>query len=228
MLSKNSFIQIAGVKNLQEAQMLVSSGVDYIGFPFRLVYHKEDLNEDEAAIIIQELPPATQAVLITYLNKGKEIIELSRQLDVRIIQLHGDISHSELRNLKSQHPELQIIKSLIIGKTSEQMIIKEMQTCTDWVDAFLLDTFDPVTGASGATGKVHDWEISRRLVEISNRPIILAGGLTPMNVGQAILTVRPAGVDVHTGVENHNGNKDLQRVKKFVSEARKAFKTFEK
>lgn len=108
------------------------------------------------------------------------------------------------------------------------MIAKEMQTDMDWVDAFLLDTFDPVTGASGATGKIHDWGISRRLVEISTRPVILAGGLTPLNVRQAILMVRPAGVDVHSGVENHNGNKNRQRVKKFVSEAREAFKSFAK
>jgi phosphoribosylanthranilate isomerase len=103
-----------------------------------------------------------------------------------------------------------------------------MQTYTDWVDAFLLDTFDPLTGASGATGKIHDWGISRRLVKISLRPVILAGGLTPLNVRQAVLTVRPAGVDVHTGVENHNGWKEQKLVKKFVSEAREAFKTFSK
>lgn len=208
--------------------MLVSCGVDYIGFPFRLDYHKEDLDETEAASIIRGLPPTTRAVLITYLNRAEDIIELSSQLAVRIIQLHGDISPGELKNLKSQHPEVQIIKSLIIGKISEQKIVKEMQTYTDWVDVFLLDTFDPVTGASGATGKIHDWGVSRRLVEISHRPVILAGGLTPLNVRQAILTVRPAGVDVHSGVENRDGCKDQQLVEKFVSEARKAFSTIER
>jgi phosphoribosylanthranilate isomerase len=228
MLSKNSFIQIAGVKNYQEAKMLVTCGVDYIGFPLRLEYYPEDLSEDEATAIIRELPPATQVVLITYLNRAKEIIELSSQLDIRIIQLHGDIFPGELKNLKSQHPELQIIKSLIIGKTSERIILKNMQSCTEWVDAFLLDTFDPITGSSGATGKIHDWGVSRRLVEISHRPVILAGGLTPVNVCQAILTVKPAGVDVHSGVENRDGYKDQQLVEKFISEARKAFSMIER
>lgn len=208
--------------------MLVTCGVDYIGFPLRLDYHPEDLSEDEAAGIIRELPPATQAVLITYLNRAEEIIELSSQLDIRIIQLHGDISYRELRNLRSQHPQVQIIKSLIIGKISERMLVKEMQTCADWVDAFLLDTYDPGTGASGATGKIHNWEVSRRLIEISNRPVILAGGLTPVNVCQAILTVKPAGVDVHSGVENRDGCKDQQLVEKFGSEARKAFRMIER
>ena len=92
-----------------------------------------------------------------------------------------------------------------------------------YVDAFITDTFDPVTGASGATGKTHDWEISRRIVEHSRHPVILAGGLTPENVGDAIRLVRPAGVDVHTGVEDDQGRKDRRRVEAFVTRARDAF-----
>jgi phosphoribosylanthranilate isomerase len=228
MLFKNSFIQIAGVKNHREAQMLVSCGVDYIGFPLRLDYHQEDLREDEAAAIIRKLPMSTQAVLITYLDKAEDIIELCGKLDAKIIQLHGDISCDNLKQIKNRYPALQIIKSLIIGKIPEQIIMKNMQSYTEWVDAFLLDTFDPISGASGATGKIHDWGISRKLVEMSNCPIILAGGLTADNVRQAILTVKPAGVDVHTGVENRIGCKDRQLVEKFIAEARKAFGIIER
>ena len=70
---------------------------------------------------------------------------------------------------------------------------------------------------------IHDWAISRRLVELSTRPVILAGGLTAANVGPAIAAVRPAGVDVHTGVEDKNGRKDPHLVTRFVHEARRAF-----
>jgi phosphoribosylanthranilate isomerase len=78
-------------------------------------------------------------------------------------------------------------------------LIDEVRRYEASVDSFITDTFDSVTGASGATGRVHDWEISRRLVASSARPLILAGGLNAGNVRQAIRTVRPAGVDVHTG-----------------------------
>jgi phosphoribosylanthranilate isomerase len=71
----------------------------------------------------------------------------------------------------------------------------KLSELSPFVDAFITDTFDPKTGASGATGKTHDWRVSRRLVELADRPIILAGGLTPENVKRAILEVRPAGVD---------------------------------
>ncbi|MBP2681380.1 MAG: phosphoribosylanthranilate isomerase, partial [Candidatus Krumholzibacteriota bacterium] len=92
-----------------------------------------------------------------------------------------------------------------------------------FVDAFLTDTFDESTGRWGATGKTHDWSVSRRLVERSSRPVILAGGLTPQNVARAIREVRPAGVDAHTGVEDSRGRKDRSLVERFVAEARRAF-----
>jgi phosphoribosylanthranilate isomerase len=91
------------------------------------------------------------------------------------------------------------------------------------VDAFITDTFDPETGASGATGKTHDWEVSRKLVKMSARPVILAGGLNPANVRQAIYAVNPAGVDAHGGVEHPDGKKDRELVDTFVREATDAF-----
>jgi phosphoribosylanthranilate isomerase len=91
------------------------------------------------------------------------------------------------------------------------------------VEAFITDTFNPSTGASGATGLTHDWEVSREIVRVSPRPVILAGGLTPDNVGAAIRAVSPAGVDCHTGVEGADGRKNERLVRRFVEEANRAF-----
>jgi len=90
-------------------------------------------------------------------------------------------------------------------------------------DAFITDTFDPSTGASGATGRVHDWRVSAELVRSCLRPVILAGGLNPANVREAILSVCPAAVDVHTGVETSDGSKDPELVRAFVRAARVGF-----
>jgi phosphoribosylanthranilate isomerase len=70
---------------------------------------------------------------------------------------------------------------------------------------------------------VHDWDISAELVRISPRPLMLAGGLNPQNVAEAIEKVRPAAVDAHTGLEDASGRKDRLKVRTFVTEARKAF-----
>ncbi len=77
------------------------------------------------------------------------------------------------------------------------------------VDAIILDTYDPETGRGGATGKTHDWDLSRAIVEAVAAPVILAGGLTPANVAEAVRRVRPWGVDVHTGVEEPDGTRSL-------------------
>jgi phosphoribosylanthranilate isomerase len=219
----NNIIQVAGIRSAQEAEMLIECGVDYLGFPFRLDYHNEDISEKEAAQIISRLPQSVKAVVITYLDRAEEIIDLLKKLGVSAVQLHGNISMEEIIKLKSEMPELHIIKSLIIGRDPFSILLDWVGEFAAVVDAFITDSYDPLTGASGATGRTHDREISRKIVRISPKPVILAGGLTPENVKEAILKVKPAGVDVHTGVENREGYKDKDRVVQFVSEAREAF-----
>lgn len=218
-----NIIQIAGIRNQNEARMLVECGVDYLGFPLRLDFHKEDLCESNAANIISKLPDSTRAVLITYLQDASEIFSLLNRLGTFVVQLHADISVEEIRKLKKVDTAIQVIKSLIIRENNLPALQNLIPLFTPYVDAFIVDTFDPVTGASGATGKVHDWEISRRIVEFSPKPVILAGGLNGNNVKDAILKVRPAGVDVHTGVEDKLGHKDRRLVERFISEAKTAF-----
>jgi phosphoribosylanthranilate isomerase len=222
MLEEN-LIQIAGVIDAVEAQMLQQCGVRYLGFPLRLPVHREDLTEQEAAAIIKSLAPPVFGVAITYLYEATEIAAFCHALGARIVQLHGDIERGELKRLKTLDPNLTVIKSLVIGMRDHKALGATLRELSPFVDAFITDTFDPKTGASGATGKTHDWRVSRRLVELADRPIILAGGLTPANVKRAILEVRPAGVDSHTGVEDSTGRKSREKVQKFLLEANEAF-----
>ncbi|MDR3668363.1 MAG: phosphoribosylanthranilate isomerase [Ignavibacteriaceae bacterium] len=219
----NSLIQIAGIIDTNEAEMLMSFGVGYLGFPLRLPVNKDDLTEEDAVNVIKKIPPPHKAVLITYLNEAVEIIKFCDKLNVKIVQLHGNITQKELEKTKLIRPDIEIIKSLVIHQDNYLELNNTVLNLSQLVDFFITDTFDPVTGASGATGKTHDWNISRKLVEISPKPVILAGGLNPSNVKQAILQIKPAGVDVHTGVESENGRKDINLVKKFVLEANRAF-----
>ena len=222
MLEEN-FIQIAGVIDAAEAQMLRQCGVRYLGFPLRLPVHCEDLTEKEAAAIIKSLAPLVFGVLINYLDQSSERAGVCHALGARIVQLHGDIDRVELERLKTLDSNLTVIKSLVIGMRDDKALEATVNELSPFVDAFITDTFDPETGASGATGKTHDWRVSRRLVELADRPVILAGGLTPENVQRAILEVRPAGVDSHTGVEDSSGRKSREKVQKFLSEAYEGF-----
>ena len=222
MLQEN-LIQIAGVIDAAEAEMLQQCGIRYLGFPLRLPVHREDLTEEEAGKIIKSLAPPVFGVLITYLNEASEIGAFCHTLGTGIVQIHGDIERNELKRLKTLDPNLIIIKSLVIGMHHDKALEATVNEVSPFVDAFITDTFDPKTGASGATGKTHDWRVSRRLVELADKPVILAGGLTPENVKRAILEVRPVGVDSHTGVEDSSGRKSREKVRKFLSEASEAF-----
>lgn len=223
MLTRN-LIQIAGIIDAAEADMLQRCGVKYLGFPLRLPVHRQDICEESASQIIKSLKPPVFGVLITYLDDAEEISALCASLGARIVQLHGEIEPDELAKLREIAPRLSVVKSLVVGLHTERVLESMVERLSGSVDAFITDTYDPATGASGATGKVHDWRISRRLVEMSGQPVILAGGLDPVNVRRAILEVGPAGVDAHTGVEDASGRKSRAKIEMFVSEAEVGFR----
>ena len=208
--------------------MLVESGVHRLGFPIGLDVHREDLPDDEAAAIIRTLGLGPRAWLITYLDDPLSIATLCGRLGCAGVQLHGPIGEGQVAELRTLRPGLQVVKSLVVRDDNLAELEARAAAFAPHVDGFITDTFDPATGASGATGKTHDWAISRRLVELSPRPVILAGGLTPENVARAIEAVRPAGVDAHTGVEDEHGRKDLERVRAFVHNAGEAFAKLER
>lgn len=223
MSNLTELIQVAGACSAQEALMLARCGATHVGLPLRLAVHKPDLSEDAARDLVVSLSGRAKAVLITYIEDAREALALCRYLGVAAVQLHGPMPLDEVRRLREAAPKLYVIKSLVVGTRPEADILADAKAHAPFVDAFLTDTFDPVTGATGATGKVHDWAVSERLARALPRPLILAGGLTADNVAEAILAVRPAGVDAHTGLEDAQGAKDEALVRRFVAEARRAF-----
>ena len=216
-------IHAAGILDRAEAELLIACGFDCLGFPLVLDHHSEDLSAEEAAAIVHALSDRAQFFLITYLSRADEIAALCRHLGVSMVQLHGPVPPEELKCLRREDPELHVIRSLVVRADNTDTLEEQVAREAPLADAFITDTFDPETGASGATGKTHDWEISRKLVELSPKPVILAGGLNPANVAQAIAAVRPAGVDVHTGIEGPDGRKDPNLAADFVTAARAAF-----
>jgi len=216
-------IQIAGIQDWEEAELIRSNGADFLGFPLRLPVNSVDLEEDEATQIIQQ--SSLPSILITYQDRANDVIAFCKQMGCNNIQLHGEITTSELEKLKGKAPNIFVIKSLVISPEKENLkrLKQQIDEQKAFVDAFILDTHNPATGADGATGLTHDWSISRELVQYSPRPVIMAGGMNPKNVAEAILFVRPAAVDVHTGVEAENGRKCPQKLNQFIHEAKRAF-----
>ena len=216
-------VQIAGIRSPQEAEMILEAGVDWLGFPLKLDVHPEDLTAETVAAIVSSLGIRDRTVLITYLENASEIAGLAAYVGCRRVQLHGDITSGETHRLKISKPGLYLIKALVVRPGNLDDLADTAREFGPHVDAFITDTWDPQSGARGATGKTHDWNASRQIVVATPKPVILAGGLTPENVRRAIIQVGPAGVDAHTGVEALDGMKDPALVRAFVEEARRAF-----
>src|SRR2546423_14972965 len=130
-------VQIAGVIDPAEAEMLVAAGVAWLGFPFRLTVHREDLPEAEAARIVRGLPPPHEGVLITYLDRAAEILALCRELGVRKVQIHGPIALPELQALRAADPGLFVMKSLIVRPGGGDELEADAAAFRPYVDAFL-------------------------------------------------------------------------------------------
>ncbi|MFN8643275.1 MAG: phosphoribosylanthranilate isomerase [Candidatus Binatia bacterium] len=213
-------IQIAGVSSIEEALATADAGADALGFTVRLPTGVHDgLSEAKARGIIAALPPFVASVAITYVGAPREAVELCRYLGVSTLQLHGDFPTTEIPVLRVGLPHLKIIRAVHVTGPAA---VAHARACSRQADALILDTYDPATGRHGATGKTHDWAISRRIADEVSVPVLLAGGLTPDNVAAAIAAVRPWGVDVHTGVERPDGSRDLDRMRAFVRNARSA------
>jgi phosphoribosylanthranilate isomerase len=216
-------VQIAGVLDADDAALIVECGADFVGFPLGLHVLRGDCSEETAARIIADLPRRVEPVLITYLTEPREVATLANRIGACWVQLHGAIELPAVAELRRLAPALHLAKSLIVRAGAERELERALEAFSPHVEAFLTDTYDPQTGATGATGRVHDWAISRSLALASPRPLVLAGGLTPGNVERAIREVGPAAVDSHTGVERADGRKSCDLVTEFVGKARAAF-----
>lgn len=210
-------VKICGIKNIEDALAVAALGADELGFHVGLAGGRSPLTPEDAARIIKQLPPHAAPVLVTSVVEPKELIGLAQKTGAAILQLYGDASPAQIQEVKEAMPSVKIWKVINIADEASIALAKEYEGAAD---AVALDTFNKDNGARGGSGKTHDWDISRRIAESLSIPVILAGGLNPENVAEAVAQVRPAGVDVNSGVTNPDGSKDLAKVKRFIEHAK--------
>lgn len=211
-------VQIAGVSSLEEALYIADQGGDALGFTLRLPSGVHDeLTETKAKGIVAALPPFVSAVVITYVDTPQAAIDLCRRVGADTLQLHGSFPDRQIDMIRAGLPHLKVIRAVHVTGPEA---IEHASRLQRRVDALILDTFDAPSGRGGATGLTHDWSISRQIVEAVRVPVILAGGLHPGNLAEAIAEVRPWGVDVHTGVEDADGSRNFSKIAEFIRIAR--------
>lgn len=202
-------VKICGITSLDDALAAADAGVDALGFNF---YAKSPryVSLAKAAGIMKKMPPFVSRVGV-FVNPSQGEVEralASARFDW--LQFHGD----EDADFVSRFPGDMVIKAVRVSDKKDLKGLNAFRGCA----AFLLDAYS--AEAYGGTGKAFRWDIALEAKKRYQRPVILAGGLTPQNVAEAVKKVKPWAVDTASGVESAPGKKDREKVRQFVAAAK--------
>lgn len=213
-------VKICGLRTEEDVDNAIYAGADALGFLVGQLHTSSDfILPSTARRFAARLPVFVTPVLVTHLTDPQEIIELIECTDITTVQLHGGTTPEELALLKEHAgSDIKFITAIHIVDREGPTPIPGPYC--PYTDAFLLDSFNAAEGRVGGTGRTHDWNISAQLVQESPRPVILAGGLSPENIEEAVRTVRPYGVDANSRLKTPEGALDKNRAKAFVSLAK--------
>ena len=224
-------VQIYSLTDPDDVRMLVELGVDHIGLAPSGQGLRSELGHEECRALFDLLPPHVLGAALTVRTELDAIVAMADAVKPAIVHICSAtdaLSVEEQRRLRSLLPDgTRLMKAIEVGgpETADQALAAA-ERFAPVSDFLLLDTDDPDITGIGAAGRVHDWDVSARIVESvgGSVPVILAGGLSPDNVAAAIRHVRPAGVDsfTWTNTASDSRRKDLELVRGFVQEARRA------
>ncbi|MBI3851416.1 MAG: phosphoribosylanthranilate isomerase [Verrucomicrobia bacterium] len=201
-------VKICGITNLPDALAAAEAGADALGLMF-VETSPRHVSLAIAADIARQLPPFIIKVGV-FVNAPEELVFCAiGDCGLNLLQFHGEETPEYCRQFG-----LMSMKAFRIRDAESLRALPGYKT-----DAFLLDSH--VAGKSGGTGKSFNWDLAIEAKKFG-RPIFLAGGLTPENVGDAVRQVEPYGVDVSSGVEASPGKKDITKVRAFITAAKRA------
>lgn len=198
-------IKVCGMRELAEVAAVVAAGVDAIG----LIFAEQSprcIDPERAREIVAGLPPFVEAVGVFVDQEAAKVNEIVRYCGLTMVQLHGAESPACCAEINCR-----VMKAF---RVRESLSTEDLAPYAGEVSAFLFDTFHEKI--AGGTGQTFAWHLLEKLAP--PRPVVLAGGLTPENVGEAIRQARPYAVDLNSGVESAPGRKDLARVRAAIAQ----------
>jgi phosphoribosylanthranilate isomerase len=215
-------VQIYGVTTAEDARLVRDLGPDHVGLVLDEGIDTWD-HVDEATA--KEIVDSLAGTTVVGLSLSTDAVRIRRTVEVvapDIVHLARVADQLEPRTIRALQRELAPVKVMVtipVRGPEAVGVARGFSRCCDYL---LADTVHPVTGVVGATGQPHDWSISARIVQAVGVPVILAGGLGPENVVEAIERVRPAGVDseTRTSREDDRRRKDRDKVRRFIELAR--------
>ncbi len=212
-------VKVCGLTTEADLETVVGAGVDAVGLICDVpVDTPREVAVDQARALVAATPPFVTTVLVTMPSDPEHARELVDAVGPDVLQIHGGLEPDALDRLRST-----IDARLLYAVDADDAT--NAAAYDDVVDALLVDT--PGEDGGGGTGKTHDWERTRQAAADLESPLILAGGLTPDNVADAVRAVEPFAVDAASGVEADDGSKDPTAVQSFVDRATTALRAVE-
>lgn len=211
-------IKICCISSIEEAQNALDFGADVLGLVAKMPSGPGTIEDDLIAQIVQNIPVDTDTFLLTPKTNPYEIIEHQQLTGTNSIQLVDAVSIKDYAILRTHLPNIKLIQ--VIHVTDEKSV-EEAIAYAEVADMILLDSGNPNLKIKelGGTGRTHNWELSRKIVESIRKPVFLAGGLKAENIREAIQFVQPYGVDLCSGVRT-DGKLDLTKLKHFFEAIR--------
>jgi phosphoribosylanthranilate isomerase len=207
-------VKICGITRKEDLDAAAAAGADAVGFVVGVASSPRNLSLSEAERLIRQVPPFVKSVLVT-VPRSIDAFETYEKLNPDAIQIHGENLHAAA-SVRLKFPNIQLIGAVNAQRAKDLNIIAKTSKL---FDAILLDSF--ADGRYGGTGVVHDWKLSKRFKQVIHpKPLILAGGLNPENVAEAVRTVQPYAVDVSSGVEQQPGIKSHKKIVEFIKNAK--------
>jgi phosphoribosylanthranilate isomerase len=202
--------KVCGITREADLAVAVDAGADAVGFITNVsVDTPREIDPTDVADLVAATPPLVTSVLVMMPDSPSRAVEVAQAINPDAVQLYGEFDVDDVRFVRAE-TGAKVIPALDYDERTRAL---ELDTAAD---ALLLDSTEDGGGGTGETG---DWEATRELVRELATPVVLAGGLTPENVGRAARTVEPYAVDVASGVEADGGKKDPEAVRSFVREA---------
>ncbi|WP_435183511.1 phosphoribosylanthranilate isomerase [Halobellus sp. EA9] len=203
--------KVCGVTNEADLRAVERAGADAVGVIADVpVETPREVAVGDAARLVAAAPPFLTTTLVTMPDTPAEAVDVADRVGSDVLQLHGDFAPGAFREIRDS-----VAAKLVAVVDAEDP--ERARDVAPAVDAVLVDSVDD--SGAGGTGETHDWAATAEVTATLDAPVILAGGLGPENVAEAVETVRPFAVDVASGVEARGGQKDHDAVRAFVANA---------
>ena len=208
-------VKICCISSLDEGRLAVQAGADALGLVGKMPSGPGIVPDHLAAQIVRATPPPVATFMLTSEIDSQSIIAHQQRVGANTIQLVDAVPMGTYAQIRAALPAVNVVQVLHV--IDERTLDEAHQAISDGADALLLDSGNPTLAVKelGGTGRLHNWQISRKIVEQSSVPVFLAGGLNAENVRRAMETVQPYGLDICSGVRT-NGELDARKLDAFM------------